>query len=74
MYLEFFQPDPDVPVFVADQLMLTDGTMYDPGNGALGVRGGDHFRLTYQDEIDGTPVADRLRIAEVTLGCEELTP
>ncbi|HXV76357.1 MAG TPA: S8 family serine peptidase, partial [Candidatus Polarisedimenticolaceae bacterium] len=60
--VNMIRPDFDADKFVADGLVLTDGTARDPGNGALDVRNGDKLRVVYSD-FGGD------RISEASVNC-----
>ena len=51
-------------------LTLTDGTAYDPGNGALDVRNGNRIKVIYADESSGSPDANKLRFNSATVDCQ----
>jgi hypothetical protein len=52
-------------IYASDELLLTDSTARDPGNGALDVRDGDTLRVTYQDFEGGVPSTTRVNEALV---------
>ena len=66
----FTQPDLLALNFLADNVILTDGTAYDPGNGVLDVRTGDRVQVIYQD-VDGAglPDPDKVRRSSASVHC-----
>ena len=64
------QPDVASLNFVADNVIITDGTAYDPGNGVLDVRSGDTIRVIYQDvDGTGTPDPNKVRVSSASVNC-----
>jgi hypothetical protein len=56
--------------YESTELTLTDGTAYDPGNGALDVRHGNRIKVIYADESGGAPDANKLRFNSATVNCQ----
>jgi hypothetical protein len=55
--------------YESSDLFLTDGTSPDPGNGALDIRSGQRVRVTYQDELNGSPDTNKKRVSEAAVEC-----
>jgi hypothetical protein len=68
--LGFTQPDVAAYKYVAEDIILTDGTARDPGNGVLDVRSGDKIRVIYADEDSGTPNGDKRRVSSAEVDCD----
>jgi hypothetical protein len=68
--LGFAQPDVAAYRYVAEDIILTDGTARDPGNGVLDVRSGDRIRVIYADEDGGTPNGDKRRVISADVDCD----
>ncbi len=68
--LGFTQPDLAAYKYVAEDIILSDGTARDPGNGILDVRSGDKIRVIYQDEDSGTPNANKRRVSSADVDCD----
>jgi hypothetical protein len=56
--------------FVAEEVLLTDGTVYDTGNGALDVQNDDSVVVVYKDEDNGSPACEKERESVALVDCE----
>ena len=57
------------PRFVLDNVVITDQTLPDPGNGVLDVRDDATIVVSYADESNGVPSADLLRTSTAIIEC-----
>ena len=57
--------------FTSEELQMSNGTQFDPGNGVLDVRHGQSIRVTYQDESTdgGVLPGDIKRVATSVVDC-----
>jgi len=51
-------------------ITITDGTVYDPGNGALDVRSGNRIKVVYADKTSGVADPNKLRFNSATVNCQ----
>ena len=64
-----FTQVPGTLTYNSNQILLTDGTAPDPGNGALDVRSGQQIRVTYQDKSSGSPDPNQKRVNTGFVNC-----